>query len=93
VADRARELLDAYAARPLPDHVDVVSFDDTAETFAPEAIAALRAVLEEHAPEDEGPQYPPGTRLVCTGCLNAAGEYREYPCATVNAITTALEAP
>ncbi|MFD6070772.1 hypothetical protein [Amycolatopsis lurida] len=53
----AREQLDAYVARPLPDHVDTIGFDDTAETFAPEAIAALRAVLDVADEMDQNGLY------------------------------------
>lgn len=43
----AREQLDAYAATLLTDlHMELVRFDDTIETVAPEAITALRAVLD-----------------------------------------------
>ncbi|MEV8610250.1 hypothetical protein AB0383_20385 [Amycolatopsis sp. NPDC051373] len=88
----AQELLDAYAHDYTdPDGECAHDCDDYLGLLAPKAFAALRAVLDEHTPEDEGPQYAAGTRLVCTGCLNAAGEYREYPCATVKAIAAALD--
>lgn len=73
-----RDLLDAYAARPLPDHLDVVGFEDTAETFAPEAIAALRAVVELHQPkEGQHPDF----------CWH---DKHQMPCPTLRAITVAL---
>jgi hypothetical protein len=122
--------VEAYAAKPLPDHVEVVSFGDTAATFAPEAIAALRAVLDLHPPSTliagvMPDQFGPGRCCFChlgkpvreyrdrpwpekpeldmhehtdlrPWCVACAGPEEEssqpWPCPTVRAITTALEA-
>lgn len=56
------------------------------EKAAPEAIAALRAVLNIHKPYSD-------TDRDCAGCgLSSDEEPFPYPCDTVKAITTALEA-
>lgn len=79
----AREQLEAYATTPLPDHIEVVGFNDSPETFAPQAINALREVLKIHQPDTDGD---------CPGCgLSSGEEPYPYPCDTAKAITTQLE--
>lgn len=56
----------------------------SADAIEPRAFAALRAVLDVHAPI--GPTET-STGVFCTGCWNEP----VYPCATVRAIQTALE--
>ncbi|WP_134667875.1 hypothetical protein [Amycolatopsis sp. CFH S0078] len=86
-----RELLDTYAhGSDQCDGECTHDCNDTRERIAPEAIVALRAVLDLHKPEDTDPDVDPGKTYCCTGCLDAYGDYRDYPCATVRAITTAL---
>jgi hypothetical protein len=82
VADRARVLLDAYASSYAdPDGECAHDCDDHRGRQAPKAFAALRAVLDVHKPVAiEGTKY-------CGACRNPT-----YPCATVRAIATALEA-
>jgi hypothetical protein len=86
----ATELLDAYAGTPVdvptkyPDLVRILVLPSEA---APKMLAALRRVLERH--RDDGDGY-------CFECVDAslsmgAGPVA-YPCATVLAITEALEA-
>lgn len=76
-----RALLEAYAA-------EYQVTRGPREVHAPEAFAALRAVLDIHKP------HPPS--LLSTGryCLECTDEYvADWPCPTARAITTALEAP
>ncbi|GAA1030769.1 MULTISPECIES: hypothetical protein [Amycolatopsis] len=83
-----RELIDTYAAETDFYRGDLL---DDREHEAPKAFDALRAVLDLHKPEDTDPDVDPGKTYCCTGCLDAYGDYRDYPCATVRAITKALE--
>lgn len=81
-----RALLDDYAKK-----VDIVQteygiFEPVErEEAAPQAFAALRAVLDLHQPDDRG------TGPQCTGCATRL-TFTRWPCPTVQAITTALEA-
>lgn len=81
-----RELLDAYASAEVMVENTYGLFEPTIREHAtPEAFAALRAVLDVHKPIDRGagPQ--------CAGCATHA-TFTSWPCRTVQAITTALEA-
>lgn len=53
--------------------------------MAPKTFAALRAVLELH-------QRRNATWAVCDVCYLDTGEPEDWPCETVQAVTTALEA-
>lgn len=77
-----RALLDQYAAEDPADGDYGRQF--RREQIAPEAFAALRAVLDLHSPcvLDEA--------TVCGRCRFDNGEPERYPCRTVVAITTAL---
>lgn len=75
-----RALLDAYAEVP---NMNVIQLPFTPGHMAPLAFAALRAVLDLHV-NDMGD---------CRECgVDAVEEPIPWPCATVRAITTALEA-
>lgn len=82
----ADELLDAYAnSHADPDGECVHDCDDHRGKQAPKAFAALRAVLARHPLV-----YDEIDR--CRGCWNAVHDnYERWPCATVRAITEALE--
>lgn len=87
-----RTLLDTYAAEQWVTELSERPLED----FAPKAFAALRAVLDLHRPEeievmpeDSGADWP--IRLSCTECSHYVGS-DPWPCPTVQAITTALEA-
>ena len=59
----------------------------------PQALDALQAVLEVHAPIDAlNTQYTNG-RIphVCTGCGTDDGRWNYWPCPTVRAITDAIK--
>jgi hypothetical protein len=75
-----RELLDAYAAA---EAIDDDYKHPTYEQVAPEAIAALRAVLELHSAEDGGSRW-------CPACRLDTGEPVDRPCPTEQAIIKAL---
>ncbi|EOD66880.1 hypothetical protein [Amycolatopsis vancoresmycina] len=88
-----RQLLDAYAASTpgvfstLPPIVAM----ELREAVAPKAFAALRAALDEHKPH----QFFSDEPMVCVGCTwdpDDTETHVAYPCRTVQAITTALEA-
>lgn len=93
MTDNPRALLDAYAseeARPLNPYMPDL------EDCAGKAFTALRAVLDLHKPEEiEVPPDDPGggwtIRLSCTECSHYVGS-DPWPCPTVQAITSALEA-
>lgn len=64
-----------------------------ARTRLPQALNALRAVLEVHAPIDAlNTQYTNG-RIphVCTGCGQDDGRWNYWPCPTVRAIQYAIK--
>lgn len=81
-----RELLDTYAAA---EAIDDDYKHPTYEDVAPEAVAALRAVLDLHRPNSK-------TIDQWTKCLHChdqdGGDYRSWPCPTVQAITKELKA-
>ena len=64
-----------------------------ARTRLPQALNALQAVLEAHAPIDAlNTQYTNG-RIphVCTGCGQDDGRWNYWPCPTVRAIQNAIK--
>lgn len=74
-----RQLLDAYGEE---EHSDFYGYDTfQLDGCAPKAFAALRAVLDRHYQLTPG-----GFSSPCAGCGHA------WPCPTVQAIVTALEA-
>lgn len=79
-----RQLLDDYAAEK--DFEPPMAFKPARTLYAPKAFVALRAVLDRHPlVHDDGDR--------CGGCWNWLYEtYERWPCPTVQAITTALEA-
>lgn len=78
-----RALLDAYAARTCRHpNVKLHEAELPIEDYAPEAIAALRAVLDLHATDRSNGPDPDGR---CFECAEVA------PCPTVRAITTAIQ--
>lgn len=80
-----RELLDTYAhGSDQCDGECTHDCNDTRDDIAPEAIAALRAVLDLHKPE--------GPFVECATCRVDTGQPEDWPCPTVQAITKALEA-
>lgn len=80
----ARDLLNAYAEIP---NMNVIPLPFTPESMAPLAFAALRAVLNLHRQHENG-------SLTCIECSEREDTYDDipWPCPTVTAITTALEA-
>lgn len=54
----------------------------------PQALTALRAVLNLHQPE---PALVFGGAPVCSHCVDATEEPVRYPCVTVQAVAAALE--
>ena len=68
------------------------AFIADARTRLPQALHALQAVLDLHAPEeyDGYPQHRPDG-VMCAVCMNEFDEYVEWPCRTVQAIQTAIE--
>ena len=56
-----------------------------ARTRLPQAVAALRAVLDLHVPHE----WHNG-EVLCLECDDNTGTFRDYPCGTVRAITDAL---
>lgn len=74
-----RQLLDNYSRRTIRGL--------SHEQHAPKAFAALRAVLDLHQPHGNG-------SLTCVECSEREDTYDDipWPCPTVTAITTALEA-
>ena len=89
----ARQLLDTYAGTHWMERPrgSLAVRGHRLDRLAPKAFDALRAALDEHKPFQKFPDEP----VACGGCTFDA-EDRElhvaYPCATVRAITTALEA-
>lgn len=81
-----RELLDRYAARHVNDMGD--RLDET----VPEVIAALRAVLDLHKPFTLSASTHKPKPVGCGHCCDGSEVFIDYPCPTVQAITTALEA-
>jgi hypothetical protein len=86
-----RAVLEAYAAQP---YTDGAGGSQTRAECAPGAIAAMRAVLDLHhdRPSWNGTEHvPSGT---CNACSEREDTYDDipWPCPTVRAITTALEA-
>lgn len=86
-----RALLDAYAEVP---NMNVIPLPFTPRSMAPLAFAALSAVLDLHhdRPSWDGKKtVPSGT---CNECSEREDTYDNipWPCQTVKAITTALEA-
>jgi hypothetical protein len=75
----ARELLDAYADEACT-HLAVSGANFEREGFAPKTFDALGAVLDLHSSDN-------GMSAFCNGCDFP------FPCPTVKAISTALEAP
>lgn len=69
----------------MPDAHELL--DAYAQGDPPEALAALRAVLDLHAPIEviEG-------GLCCRHCFDQEGDMAAWPCPTEQAITKALEA-
>ena len=63
-----------------------------ARTRLPQALNALQAVLKIHAPIDALNVRYRGGRLqqVCTGCGTDDGNWNQWPCPTVRAITDAI---
>lgn len=87
----ARELLNAYAEIP---NMNVIPIPCAPEHMAPLAFAALRAVLDLHYDRkmwNGSDNVPSGT---CNACSEREDTYDDipWPCPTVRAITTALEA-
>ena len=69
------------------------SFIADSRTRLPQALNALQAVLEVHAPIDAlNTQYTNG-RIphVCTGCGQDDGRWNYWPCPTVRAIQNAIK--
>lgn len=85
-----QEQLDAYAARRYevehggPDCYHLASRE--LSKIAPATFAALRDVLKLHSPIADR-----GAGQMCAGCATHV-TFTDYPCATVLAITAALEA-
>lgn len=80
-AQTLRRQIDAYAAGDPADGDYGPTFER--KDVAGEAIAALHAVLDLHAPVDNG------TGQLCSGCATHV-TFTWWPCATVNAIQGAL---
>lgn len=82
---RVRDLLDAYAAEVAEVETEHHVFEAAVrEPAAPKAFAALRAVLDLHWPDDGD----------CAECgVDTHENPIPWPCDTVRAIATALEAP
>lgn len=61
-------------------------------TRLPQAIAALRAVLDAHAPTDAlmNPGRQERVVAVCTGCGTDDGNWQRWPCPTARAIAAAI---
>ena len=68
------------------------AFIADARTRLPQALAALQAVLDMHAPIDALNMRYRGGRVqqVCTGCGTDDGNWNRWPCPTVRAITDAI---
>lgn len=86
MASDPRETVEQYASTRLPfDRLRAFVMGEvgTPGEAAPEAIDALRRVLDEH---------PPGPDGECRGCgVDVYEDPILWPCRTVQAITTALE--
>jgi hypothetical protein len=81
-----RALLDAYASSP---GIPWESGEETVVQQAPAAFAALRAVVDLHKAEHVEGRDADGEEREGDCCLTC---YDPWPCPTVQAVTTALEA-
>ena len=66
------------------------AFIADARTRLPQALDVIQAVMKVHKPINErNSRYRSGR--VCIGCVDAGGDWNEWPCPTVRAIQTELE--
>jgi hypothetical protein len=80
----------AFDYKPVPQGHHTFEQAIRAAHDVPVLLAAIEAVLKEHAPVDRG-----RVMRCCEGCEEVNGEFHEdccheWPCPTVAAITTAL---
>ena len=91
--DEARALADQATEGTWEAYADSDYQPAGARTRLPQALDALQAVLEVHAPIDAlNTQYTNG-RIphVCTGCGQDDGSWNYWPCPTVRAIQNAIK--
>ena len=83
---------DGVIAYVQPSWADAEFITDS-RTRLPQALTALQAVLEVHAPIDAlNTQYTNGRMpRVCTGCGQDDGRWNYWPCPTVRAIQYAIK--
>ena len=89
---------EAYGDYVVPEYIDMdnAEFIAAARTTVPALLDALEKVLELHQPVTDGMGFTEdgygGISPACSSC-GTSDEYAvPYPCPTVTAITTALEA-
>lgn len=85
----ARELIDLHATDVVIQHTDDGPHRIIPGEIVPEVFAALRDIVKLHKPNSR--VIDQWTR--CYHCNDSNGEYRPWPCPTVQAIHAALEVP